>query len=67
MLALIFEHSEIANELVLTAAKSHLILFWLLFEPCAVRISPPLTISRNEIELGCKKIIKILNKIQKSC
>lgn len=63
MLALIFDDAKIANELVLTAAKEHLILFWLLFEPRAVRISPPLTISESEIEQGCKKIIKILNEI----
>ena len=63
MLALIFDDAKIANELVLTAAKEHLILFWLLFEPRAVRISPPLTISESEIEQGCKKIIKILNEM----
>lgn len=63
MLALIFDDAKIANELVLTAAREHLILFWLLFEPRAVRISPPLTISESEIEQGCKKIIKILNEI----
>ncbi len=63
MLALIFETPEIANELVLQAAKQQLILFWLLFEPRAVRISPPLTISEEEIESGCQKIIKILDEI----
>ncbi|BFP42698.1 aspartate aminotransferase family protein [Flavobacteriaceae bacterium GF1] len=63
MLALIFDDAKIANELVLTAAREHLILFWLLFEPRAVRISPPLTISESEIEQGCKKIIKILNEM----
>ena len=63
MLALIFDDVKIANELVLTAAREHLVLFWLLFEPRAVRISPPLTISESEIEQGCKKIIKILNKM----
>lgn len=67
MLALIFENAEIANQLVLTAAKQQLILFWLLFEPRAVRISPPLTISVDEIEKGCTKIIQLLNEIQKSC
>jgi len=67
MLALLFENAEIANKLVLTAAEEQLILFWLLFEPRAVRISPPLTISTDEIEKGCKKIIELLNRIQKSC
>ncbi len=61
MLALIMENPGIANHLVLTAAKKRLILFWLLFEPRAVRISPPLTISMQEIDKGCDQIIEILN------
>jgi len=61
MLALITESAELANYLVLTAAKQQLILFWLLFEPMAVRISPPLTISTDEIKAGCAQIIDILN------
>ncbi|MBS9461493.1 aspartate aminotransferase family protein [Flagellimonas sp. 389] len=60
MLALLFEDEKIANHLVLTAAKERLILFWLLFEPRAVRISPPLTISMKEITEGCDKIMAIL-------
>nr|WP_299343639.1 aspartate aminotransferase family protein [Allomuricauda sp.] len=62
MLALIMEDEEVTNYLVLKAAKKHLILFWLLFEPRAVRISPPLTISIQEIEQGCDQIIGILNE-----
>ncbi|QWX82509.1 aspartate aminotransferase family protein [Cellulophaga sp. HaHaR_3_176] len=61
MLALILENEEIANHVILTAAKEKLILFWLLFEPRAVRISPPLTISNEEIKQGCEQIISILN------
>ncbi len=61
MLALIMESKEIANYLVLTAAKEKLILFWLLFESKAVRISPPLTISNQEIKAGCNKIMAILD------
>ncbi|MBU2975825.1 aspartate aminotransferase family protein [Zobellia sp. B3R18] len=60
MLALILENAEIANHLVLTCAKKGLILFWLLFEPKAVRISPPLTISTDEIESGCGIILEVL-------
>ena len=60
MLALILENAEIANYLVLTCAKKGLILFWLLFEPSAVRISPPLTISKDEIESGCGIILEVL-------
>ncbi|MGB5554253.1 MAG: aspartate aminotransferase family protein [Flavobacteriaceae bacterium] len=61
MLALIFEKNEIADHLILTCAKKGLILFWLLFEPKAVRISPPLTISIEEIEEGCSIILSVLN------
>ena len=63
MLALIMEKSEVANELILTAAKEKLILFWLLFESKAVRLSPPLTISNSEIKAGCDQIIAILNRL----
>ncbi|WP_343486814.1 aspartate aminotransferase family protein [Allomuricauda sp. d1] len=65
MLALMVKNAEIANELVLTAAKNGLILFWLLFEPKAVRISPPLTISEVEIQQGCQQILSILNSYDK--
>ncbi|MBO0329359.1 aspartate aminotransferase family protein [[Muricauda] lutisoli] len=61
MLAPIMESKEVADYLVLEAAKKGLILFWLLFEPKAVRISPPLTISMKEIEEGCDQILSILD------
>jgi len=66
MLALLLKTSEIVNYLVLAAAKKRLILFWLLFEPKAVRISPPLTISEQEIKEGCHQIIALLNQYQSS-
>ena len=63
MLALMVESPEIANKIVLEAKENGLILFWLLYEPKAVRISPPLTISNDELIKGCAIIIKILNSI----
>ncbi|UOB18181.1 aspartate aminotransferase family protein [Abyssalbus ytuae] len=62
MLAIILKSAEIANFLVLEAMKEGLILFWLLFEPKAVRITPPLTISNAEIEKGCSVIMKVLKR-----
>lgn len=62
MLALIFEQEEIANYLVIEGLKNKLILFWLLYEKRAVRITPPLTISKKEIEKGCKIILALLNR-----
>ena len=64
MLALIMEKPEIANELILKCSKKGLILFWLLFEPNAVRISPPLTITKEEITIGCELILKVLNSLE---
>ena len=61
MLALILETPEMADRLVLEAKANNLILFWLLFEKRAVRISPPLTISKEEIQKGCAIIRNILD------
>ena len=61
MLALIFDDPEIANYLVLAAKEAGLLLFWLLFEPRAVRISPPLTLSESEIHKGCSLILMLLD------
>ncbi len=64
MLALIMKTEELANYLILEAAKEQLILFWLLFEKKAVRISPPLNISEKEITKGCKIIVKLLDNFK---
>ena len=63
MLALLMDTPETANELVLQAKEKNLILFWLLFENRAVRISPPLTISEKEIKEGCAIILALLNSM----
>mgnify|MGYP002631381266 CR=1 FL=1 len=65
MLAIITPSEEITTSLILKCQDEGLILFWLLFEPKAVRITPPLTISSNEIIKGCAIIIDILNTIKK--
>ena len=61
MLAIIFDKKIIANTLVLRSLDEGLLLFWLLWEKKAVRITPPLNISEKEINLGCDIILKILN------
>lgn len=63
MLAAITTSAEITNEVILRAKDQGLILFWLLFEPKAIRITPPLTISDEEIIKGCKIITDILNML----
>ncbi len=63
MLALILPNAELTNKAILKCQDYGLILFWLLFEPRAVRITPPLTISNEEIIEGCDIIIKVLDEI----
>ncbi len=64
MLALILKKSSIADFVVKDCLKNGLILFWLLWEQKAVRITPPLTISNKEIKLGCQIILDSLNNYQ---
>ena len=64
MLCLIMRNIEITNKLVLEAKSKGLILFWLLIEKKAVRITPPLTISKKELEDGCDIILNILDSIE---
>ena len=64
MLALEFNNSQIANKLVELCLKKGLILFYFLLTDTAVRISPALTISKQEIEKGCNIINEVLEKLE---
>ena len=63
MLAAMTENSEITNKVIFKCQDKGLILFWLLFEGCAIRITPPLTISIEEIQEGCKIILEAMDEI----
>ncbi|MFZ4679448.1 MAG: aspartate aminotransferase family protein [Flavobacterium sp.] len=63
MLAAMTKNSEITNKVILKCQEKGLILFWLLFESCAIRITPPLTISENEIREGCSIFIEAMDEI----
>ena len=63
MLAAITTSADVTNKVVLKCKDEGLILFWLLFEPKAIRITPPLTISNSEIIKGCNIITSILDSI----
>src|SRR5690606_18854931 len=64
MLAAMMETSEIASKVILACKERGLVLFWLLFEGRAIRITPPLTISNEEIEEGCNILTTVLNELQ---
>ncbi|MGS2763748.1 aspartate aminotransferase family protein [Sinomicrobium sp. M5D2P9] len=62
MLAIMTDSAEITNYVILESLKRGVLMFWLLFEPNAVRITPPLTISGKEIREGCSVILDILDQ-----
>lgn len=63
MLAAMTKNAEITNKVIFKCQEKGLILFWLLFETNAIRITPPLTISEDEIREGCAIIIEAMNEI----
>tara|TARA_A200000159_G_scaffold164937_1_gene197691 strand:- start:5977 stop:7164 length:1188 start_codon:yes stop_codon:yes gene_type:complete len=63
MLAPIFENIELANQIVLKSIDKGLMLFWLLWEKKAVRISPPLTITEKEIKKGCAILKSVIDEV----
>lgn len=63
MLAIMLPTAEMASQVILKCQEKGLVLFWLLFEKRAVRITPPLTISEEEIKKGCGIIIDVLTEI----
>jgi len=63
MLAVMVETDEIASKVILKCLEKGLLLFWLLFEGKAIRVTPPLTITEDEIYKGCNIIIEVLNEV----
>jgi acetylornithine/N-succinyldiaminopimelate aminotransferase len=63
MLAAFTPSEAITNQVILKCQNQGLILFWLLFEPQAIRITPPLTISNAEVIKGCQIITAVLDTI----
>ena len=65
MLALIVETPDIAAQIIHQCLKNGLILFFLLFEGRAMRVSPPLNINDQDLEKGCNIILKSINEVIK--
>ena len=63
MLAAIVETPELAAKVVLKCLDRGLILFFLLFEAKAMRITPPLTISDEELIAGCQLILEVIEEV----
>ena len=65
MLAAMVETPEITNQVIFKCQDKGLILFWLLFEGRAIRITPPLNISEEEIREGCAIMLEALDEVMK--
>ena len=61
MLACRLRSPEYVQTIAQYCMNEGLILFWLLFSTEYLRITPPLTITNEEIEKGCAIILKALD------
>jgi acetylornithine/succinyldiaminopimelate/putrescine aminotransferase len=61
MLSIEFENEALAQKIVNQSLEKGLILFYFLFTKTAIRITPPLTITKEEIIKGCNIIKEILD------
>jgi len=60
MLSIEFEDEKLAQKVVEQSLENGLILFYFLFTKTAIRITPPITITQEEIIKGCEIIKEIL-------
>ena len=63
MFAIDFESAEIVNRIVLKAKELGVICYWFLSHPYSFRISPPLTITKKQIEESCETILKAIDNV----
>ena len=63
MLSLNLENKQQVNTVVENCMKDGLLLFYFLFNDKSIRITPPLTISKEEIKIGCEIILRNLDKV----
>ncbi|WP_162418731.1 aspartate aminotransferase family protein [Cyclobacterium roseum] len=61
MMALSFESFEVLKPIIDRCIDNGVITDWFLFCDNAMRIAPPLTISRSEIEFACSQIIRSID------
>lgn len=62
MLAIIVKTGELAEKIILKCLDKGLILFFLLFESKAIRVTPPLTISDKELIEGCEILLQTIEE-----
>lgn len=63
MLAPLLKNEDIVNKIIFRSIEKGLMLFWLLWEKKAIRITPPLTISHKEIKKGCRILRSAIDEV----
>lgn len=63
MLAPLFKDEETVNKIIFRSIEKGLMLFWLLWEKKAIRITPPLTIRPKEIIKGCRILKSAIEEV----
>lgn len=65
MMAVEFESFELLQKIIQEALNNGILTDWFLFCDNSMRIAPPLTITLEEIELSCEKILNAIDKALK--
>jgi acetylornithine/succinyldiaminopimelate/putrescine aminotransferase len=63
MMAIEFENEDLVQKIVLRCLEKGVITFWFLSNSNSFRLSPPLTISIDEIKMACNKINESINEV----
>jgi len=63
MLAVMMNHPEEVNSIIHYCLEQGAILFWLLYETSAIRLTPPLTISKAELHKACDLILEAIETL----
>ncbi|MBS1637088.1 MAG: aspartate aminotransferase family protein [Bacteroidetes bacterium] len=63
MLSVGFESMEINMKVIEACIRRGLIVDWFLFNAWSMRVTPPLTITMEEIEKSCKIILEAINEV----
>lgn len=63
MIAVHLDSDELVQKVAQRCMDKGLIIFWLLYKNSAIRITPPLTITDEQIEWGCKVLVEALNEL----
>jgi acetylornithine/succinyldiaminopimelate/putrescine aminotransferase len=63
MIAVHLDTDELVQKVAQRCMDKGLIIFWLLYKNSAIRITPPLTITDEQIAWGCKVLVEALNEL----